>query len=70
MTQELSKLVLVIITFMVVIGFAWLKVIFIRLEKFHPATYLKIGSPGLIFNGGVKTGFPVLRFLVGRQYVR
>ena len=66
--KEVFSIMFSTMMFMVLIWFVLLKVIFTKLERYHPEKYKMMGEPSLFFNNSIKTGFTTLKFIGKREH--
>ena len=53
---------------MVIVWFVLIKLLFNRLEKFHPQKYEAMGRPSLFLRNTIVGGLATLKFLVAREH--
>jgi hypothetical protein len=57
-----------VLLFMVVVWFVLIKLLFNRVEKFHPQKYEAMGRPSLFMRNTINGGLATLKFLVAREH--
>lgn len=66
--QSVENIGFAILAIMIVMGWVWYKLILSTVEKHHPATYARLGKPGILPFSSLKGEFSILRFITSREY--